>query len=116
MNFKNAMRKNNFIIIASLMLLIMSSCAEQNKREVFTGADGEVRIITIQPGHFHAALVQKTMYPQVNTAVHVYASEGPELDAHIRLIDSYNHREQDPTNLQLEVYTGGDYREKSLEE
>ena len=28
----------------------------QNK---FTGAKGEVRLMTLDPGHFHAALVQK---------------------------------------------------------
>lgn len=111
------MRKNNCIIIAvSLFLLIMSSCVDQTRQEEFTGADGEVKIITLQPGHFHAALVQKTMYPQVNPVVHVYATEGPELNAHLRLIDSYNNREENPTNWQLEVYTGDDYLEKSLEE
>ena len=29
---------------------------------MFTGAKGEVKLITLDPGHFHAALVQKKMY------------------------------------------------------
>ena len=36
----------------------------------------EVRLITLDPGHFHAALVQKEMYPGVAKQVHVYAPLG----------------------------------------
>ena len=32
----------------------------------FTGAPGEVQLMTLDPGHFHAALVQKSSYPQVD--------------------------------------------------
>jgi hypothetical protein len=31
------------------------------------------RLITLDPGHFHAALVQKFMYADVDPLVHVYA-------------------------------------------
>ena len=37
----------------------------------------QVRLMTLDPGHFHAALVQKEMYPGVATVVHVYAPLGP---------------------------------------
>jgi hypothetical protein len=33
------------------------------------------RFITLDPGHFHAALVQKKMYPEVSPEVNVYAPE-----------------------------------------
>ena len=36
-------------------------------------AQQNVKLITLDPGHFHAALVQKTMYPQVDPNVYVYA-------------------------------------------
>jgi len=39
-------------------------------------AQPTVRLITLDPGHFHAALVQKSMYPQVDPTVHVYAKKG----------------------------------------
>ena len=42
----------------------------------------DVRWITLDPGHFHAALVQKEMYPGVAPRVHVYAPLGPDLFAH----------------------------------
>lgn len=72
--------------------------------------------MTLDPGHFHAALVQKSMYPGVDSLVHVYAPEGPELTAHLNLIELYNTRAEDPTSWEEKVYTGGDYLEKMLSE
>ena len=46
----------------------------------FTGAPGEVRLMTLDPGHFHAALVQKSSYPQVDPRVHVFAPDGPDVE------------------------------------
>ena len=37
----------------------------------------QVRLMTLDPGHFHAALVQKEMYPGVAPRVDVYAPLGP---------------------------------------
>lgn len=76
----------------------------------------DIQLITVAPGHFHAALVQKTMYPQVDSMVHVYAPEGTELQAHLALIDQYNSRDADPTQWDEVVYTGADFLEKMLEE
>ncbi len=39
-------------------------------------AQQSVKLITLDPGHFHAALVQKSMYPQVDPTVFVYAKRG----------------------------------------
>jgi hypothetical protein len=39
----------------------------------------EVKLITLDPGHFHAALIQKEMYAGVSSRVHVYAPLGPDL-------------------------------------
>ena len=76
----------------------------------------EVRLITVAPGHFHAALVQKSMYPQVDSIVHVYAPEGTDLQAHLALIDQYNTRSTEPTRWNEVVYTGTDFLEKMLEQ
>src|SRR5580765_1834147 len=35
-----------------------------------------IHLLTLDPGHFHAGLVQKLMYPQVSPEVHVYAPAG----------------------------------------
>jgi predicted dehydrogenase len=82
----------------------------------FTGAPGEVKLITLDPGHFHAALVQKSMYSQVDPRVHVYAPEGPDVQAHLDRIESFNSRAEDPTSWVEIVYTGDDFLDKMLEE
>jgi len=68
-----------------------------------------VRFITLNPGHFHAALVQKEMYEQVEPTVHVYAPLGPDLIAHLTRIAGFNTRGQQPTHWQLEVHACEDY-------
>ena len=81
----------------------------------FSGAPGEVRLITLDPGHFHAALVQKSMYPQVDSTVHVYAPAGDDLQQHLARIDRYNAGHE-PTAWKEEVYTGPDFLEVMLAE
>ena len=75
-----------------------------------------VRLLTVDPGHFHAALVQKIMYPQVSPDVYVYAPEGPDVQQHLNRITSYNTRTADPTAWNEIVYKGNDYFEKMLSE
>ena len=82
----------------------------------FSGASNEIKLITLDPGHFHAALVQKYSYPQVDPLVHVYAPDGPEVKAHLARIDSYNKRPENPTHWNSKVYTGTDYLAKMLSE
>lgn len=77
-------------------------------------ATNEVRLITLDPGHFHASLVQKFMYPQVSPVVHVYAPAGPDLDQHLQRIQSFNTRADNPTHWQEEVYTGPDFLDKMV--
>ncbi|MDQ6813800.1 MAG: Gfo/Idh/MocA family oxidoreductase [Bacteroidota bacterium] len=72
--------------------------------------------MTLDPGHFHAALVQKEMYPGIDPEVNVYAPAGNELDAHLALIKQYNERAENPTKWIEKVYTGNDYLEKMLSE
>lgn len=72
--------------------------------------------MTLDPGHFHAALVQQNGYEQVHDVVNVYAPDGPELDSHLALIERFNTREDDPTRWRLEVYRGDDFLERMLAE
>src|SRR5262245_39227342 len=72
----------------------------------------EIRFITLHPGHFHAALVQKEMYEQVAARVHVYAPLGPDLIAHLGRIADFNTRSAAPTQWELEVHAGPDYLER----
>lgn len=80
------------------------------------GAAPSVRLITLDPGHFHAALVQASDYPQVDPTVHVYAPAGPDLELHLKRIDGYNTRADKPTHWQEEVHTGPDFLPRMLAE
>lgn len=77
------------------------------------GAD-QVRWVTLDPGHFHAGLVQKLMYPQVSPVVHVYAPGGPDLAEHLKRIEGFNTRADNPTRWNEKVYTGPDFLERML--
>jgi len=75
-----------------------------------------VRLVTLDPGHFHAALVQKSMYPNVDPRVHVYAPAGSDVQLHLDRITAYNTRAEAPTRWQEQVYTGPDFFQKMLSE
>ena len=115
------MKKIPLIILVFTILLSACSGGSQKSettesKTMFTGAKGEVKLMTLDPGHFHAALVQKTMLEQIDPMVHIYAPEGPELEGHMNLINSYNNRNDDPTSWETKIYTGPDYLEKMLSE
>ena len=80
------------------------------------GEEASVRLITLDPGHFHAALVQKSTYPQVDPVVHVYAPEGPDLDLHLALVEGFNTRDEEPTAWETKVCRGEDSMERMLAE
>jgi predicted dehydrogenase len=80
------------------------------------GQQEQIRLITLDPGHFHAALVQKSGYPGIDTIVHVYAPSGPELKAHLGLIEKYNTRADAPTKWKEQVYEGPDYLQRMFRE
>ena len=104
------MRKNclaTWFALALSMLINQEASAQNSK---------EIKLITLDPGHFHAALVQKNMYPEVSPEVRVYAPAGADLDFHLQRIQGYNARKDNPTAWQEKVYTGADYFEKMLTE
>src|SRR5215204_3070103 len=74
------------------------------------------KLITVDPGHFHAALVQKFMYADVDPLVHVYAPAGDDLTEHLKRIERFNSRTNEPTRWQEKVYTGPDFFAKMLAE
>lgn len=76
----------------------------------------ETRLITLDPGHFHAALVQKEMYAGVAKRVHIYAPPGTDLLAHLQRLIGFNTRAEKPTDWELEVHAGPDGFERMLHE
>jgi predicted dehydrogenase len=116
------MMKKLFILILTVTFVI-SSCGSGGSKQKSDGKSKEsmenkyqVQLITVDPGHFHAALVQKSMYDQVSPDVHVYAPVGPDYQQHLARINSYNSRPVNPTSWNEIVYTGSDFFEKMLTE
>lgn len=69
----------------------------------------EIRLIVVDPGHFHAALLQKEMYPNVAARMHVYAPLGPDLLDYLDRVARFNRRANQPTRWELEVHAGPDF-------
>ena len=81
-----------------------------------SGPMDEVRLITLDPAHFHAALVQKEMYTGVSPQAAVYAPLGFDLTEHLVRVARFNQRSENPTSWALEIHTGADFLERMLKE
>jgi predicted dehydrogenase len=90
------------------------SHAQQKNSKGKTMSD--IRLMTLDPGHFHAALVQKETLAGVSPEVHVYAPLGFDLIEHLKRIAGYNTRLENPTRWELEVHTGDDFLARMLRE
>jgi predicted dehydrogenase len=110
------------VIYFLIYVMIVTSCDTGLSRHKPTKFDSpigkkyQVKLITVDPGHFHAALVQKYMYDQVSPDVHVYAPDGPDYIQHINRVRQYNGRLANPTSWNEIVYTGNDFFEKMISE
>ncbi|MEC5145094.1 putative oxidoreductase C-terminal domain-containing protein [Chitinophaga sp. 212800010-3] len=100
------MRQNiTFIGIATLWL----SCTHQPEKKA------TMQLIALDPGHFHASLVQQQMYPGIDTVIQVYAPGGPELDQYLQRVAAYNRQDSPAVHWGTKVYTGGDYLQQMLQ-
>jgi predicted dehydrogenase len=99
--------------MVTTVALVAAGC-QSGKQEPNNMAN--VRLVTLDPGHFHAALVQKIMYEDVDSVVNVYAPDGNDLQLHLDRVNGYNNRKENPTHWNEEVYRGADYLEKMLSE
>ncbi|MET0242498.1 MAG: hypothetical protein ABW174_03475, partial [Flavitalea sp.] len=119
LNVKDRALRYTGVLAVSMMLAACDGNdqpKENNEVKETSKAKADVKLLTLDPGHFHAALVQKKMYPGIDTTVHVYAPGGAELDAHLALINSYRERSEDPATWKEVVYTGNDFFNKMLAE
>lgn len=116
------------LIIQALMLLVVSCGSpttdsettktnpSQSSENMFNPVEGKVKLMNLDPGHFHASLVQKTMYKEVDPVVHVYAPDGPEVQSYLNRIKDYNSRPENPTSWEEKVFMGENFLEKMLSE
>mgnify|MGYP000541455824 CR=1 FL=1 len=63
-----------------VLSLVVASCS-LSKRQTANEANGshKIKLIVLDPGHFHASLLQKDTLTDVNDTIHVYAPEGQAL-------------------------------------
>jgi len=111
---KNQMIKK-IISLVLIFFIFFVSCNNKTSTTEET-KNKPVHLITLDPGHFHAALVQKTMYDDVDSTVHVYAPDENDLQLHLDRINGYNTRTENPTHWNEEVYKGDDFFEKMIAE
>jgi predicted dehydrogenase len=74
------------------------------------------KLIVLDPGHFHAALVQKDMYAGLDPTVSVYAPMGPDVVDYLNRIALFNSRKDNPTAWKIELHAGPDFFERMLKE
>ena len=94
------------------VIAIIGSCKPPSSVE----KEKSFKLVTVDPGHFHAALVQKMMYDNVDSVAHVYAPEGNDVKMHLGRVEAFNSRAEQPTHWREEVYYGNDFFEKMLEQ
>lgn len=105
-----------FVLSMLSLCIFTASCSETEQMKAKDNPPDKIKLVTLDPGHYHASLVQKSMYEQVDPVVKVYAPDGPDVQNHLAQIQSFNERAEDPTHWRQEVYKGDDFLEKMLAE
>ena len=98
------------IVVPLLASFIVCSGVHIKGGELVAGA----RLIVVDPGHFHAALVQKEMYPWLASRVAVYAPLGPDVLDYLSRIAQFNARRENPTSWDIDLHAGPDFFERML--
>lgn len=102
------------ILSVSLMMMSCSFSKKQANGKEEQNMKQKVELVVLDPGHFHAALLQKNSLAAVSDTVRVYAPKGAEVEQYLNDINSYNQRSENPTSWKEEAYLGGDYLSKML--
>ena len=71
-----------------------------------TARDARMQLIVFDPGHFHASLLQKEMYPGLSRQVEVFAPLGPEVLDYLSRVAACNNRSENPTAWELDIHLG----------
>jgi putative oxidoreductase-like protein len=76
----------------------------------------ETSLVVVDPGHFHATLVQAEMYPGLSPLVRVHAPLGPDLIDYLSRIARYNQRPEAATDWRIDVHAGPDFLDRMRNE
>lgn len=105
------MLNKSIMAVSAIGMVMLYACSPTKNEET---SEKPIKLVVVEPGHFHAALVQKSTYEDVDSVVHVYASDGPDVNAYLSGIERYNSREENPTNWNEQVYKGDDFFQKAI--
>lgn len=109
------LRINSNLFFLLVSVLVFSACQRGNKSTRFEGKPGEVKLLILDPGHFHADLLLKKRNDRINQEIFVYGPEGVGLNQHIDRVQSFNTRQEDPTNWNLNVFHNDDFLKQMLD-
>jgi predicted dehydrogenase len=109
------------LLVATVLMTLGSELNAESRdiaipASLYSDTSKPWRLITLDPGHFHAALIQKSMYPEVDNNVYVYAPGGNDVKLHLNRINGYNNRAAGPTSWKEHVYEGEDFFNRMLSE
>jgi hypothetical protein len=76
----------------------------------------DISLVVVDPGHFHARLVQQQMYPGLSPLVRIHAPLGPDPIDYLGRIARYNGRPQAATDWRLDVHAGTDFLDRLRDE
>jgi hypothetical protein len=76
------------------------------------GGPSERHAIVLDPEHSHAAGIFSRQFPKLSPEIHLYAPPGPDADAFVNRIESFNHRAKNPTHWTVKSYLGPDFLER----
>ena len=79
-------------------------------------ADRELRLITVDPAHFHAAQLHTKPMQGFSRDAWVYAPVGRDLAGHLNFIANLNARSPKPDHWRYHIYSGDDFFERMLKE
>lgn len=73
------------------VLFIVASCSF-SKKQIMNKAEAndscKIEVVVLDPGHFHASLLQKDALAVINDTIRIYAPGGIEMS---KRFSSYNH-------------------------
>lgn len=72
--------------------------------------------MTLAPGHFHAALVQKRALSGVHHRTYVYGPLDADTVSHLARLTAFNSRRDAPTNWDVDLRAGADYLDRFVRE
>lgn len=107
----NYINKISFLFFFATLFM---GCQSGNKTTQFTGKDGEVKLMVVDPGHFHADLLLKQQNTSINRDVFMYGPKSIGLTQLLERIQSFNTRTENPTNWNPVVYDEDDFLQKML--